>query len=180
MFFRTKEQAIQWVTDLRLDAAQLSAECVDELAPNSIRIALGESQVSPYAIAKAIAQALGNVPEICLWITEYGIWPSSENWHLYYTLRRTYGDLRKLGEAPAHLFLGYETTDLVTFLYLTLLFSWGGHVISAPSWTTVKISHDGWIVIEAEHNRNEVIKLFTELGLRVEVRDSNSSVRRTQ
>jgi hypothetical protein len=180
MFFRTKEQARQWVTDLQLDAVALSTQCVDGLAPNSIRIALGEPLGSSYTIAKAIAKALGNVPETCLWITEYGIWPSRENWHLYYGLRRTYGDLRRLGEAPAHLFLDYETADLVTFLYLTLLFGWGGHVISSPSWTTVQISHDGWIVIEAEHNRNDVIKQFTDLGLQIEVRDSSLRDKRTQ
>jgi len=100
MFFRTKEQASQWVSDLGLDAVALSGECVDRLAPNSIRIALAESRVSEYVVAKAIATAIGDVPEMCLWITEYGIWPSTENWHLYYALRRTYGDMRRLGELP--------------------------------------------------------------------------------
>jgi hypothetical protein len=39
-----------------------------------------------------IAKAVGDVPELCLWISEYGIWPSTENWHLYYALRQKYGD----------------------------------------------------------------------------------------
>jgi len=47
-----------------------------------------------------------------VWITEWGIWGSSENWHLYYTLRQSYGDLRLLHEAPGHLFLGHESEDL--------------------------------------------------------------------
>ena len=180
MFFRTKEQAFQWVSDLGLDAAALSGECVDRFAPNSIRMALTESRTSEYVVAKAIAKAIGSVPEMCLWITEYGIWPSTENWHLYYALRRTYGDARRLGEAPAHQFLGYETADLVTFLHLMLLFRWGGHLVSAPSGVSIDISHDGWIVIDADQNRGDVIKSFTDLNIPVELRNSDSSNKRTQ
>jgi hypothetical protein len=35
-----------------------------------------------------------------VWITEWFIWGSSENWNLYYKLRQSYGDLRLLPEAP--------------------------------------------------------------------------------
>ncbi|HEX6533667.1 MAG TPA: hypothetical protein VF041_03665 [Gemmatimonadaceae bacterium] len=43
--------------------------------------------------------------EACLlWITDWGIWRSSENLHLCYRLRQSYGDRRLLDEAPAHLF----------------------------------------------------------------------------
>lgn len=41
-----------------------------------------------------------------LWITEWGVWPSSENLHLYYRLRQSYGDYRLLNEAPGHSFPG--------------------------------------------------------------------------
>jgi hypothetical protein len=140
-------------------------------APGSIRIALTESRVCEYAIAKAIANAVGDVPELCLWISEYGIWPAAENWHLYYALRQKYGDTRSLGEAPAHQFLGYEIADLVTFLHLTLLFRWGGHLVSNLSWVSVDISHDGWIVIYADHNRNALLRSFTDLDLPVELRN---------
>ncbi len=40
-----------------------------------------------------------------LWVTEYGVWPNSENGHLYYRLRESYGDRRLFHEAPGHLFL---------------------------------------------------------------------------
>ena len=59
-----------------------------------------------------------------LWITEWSIWPSSENLHLYYRLRHTYGDHRLLHEAPGHLFLEYESEDLATFLQVAMLNGW--------------------------------------------------------
>ena len=65
-----------------------------------------------------------------VWITEWGIWGSSENWHLYYKLRRSYGDLRLLHEAPGHLFLGHESEDLTSFLQIAMLNGWGGYILT--------------------------------------------------
>ncbi|HLQ52393.1 MAG TPA: hypothetical protein VK129_12900, partial [Terriglobales bacterium] len=69
----------------------------------------------PYRIfffAHWIATSLTYRQPTLLWITEWGIWPSSENWHLYYMLRQSYSDQRLLQEAPGHLFLGHESEDL--------------------------------------------------------------------
>src|SRR5262249_6209516 len=69
-----------------------------------------------------------------LWMTEWGIWPSSENWHLYYRLRQSYGDLRLLDEAPGHLFLEHEAEDLASFLQLAMLNGWGGYVLTEANY----------------------------------------------
>jgi hypothetical protein len=53
-------------------------------------------------------------------VTEWGVWQSSENWHLYYRLRQSYGDHRLIEEAPVHLFLEHETYDLISFLQIGL------------------------------------------------------------
>src|SRR5438552_16817824 len=59
-----------------------------------------------YALSRLLASAVPGVDDSSLlWITGYGIWPSSENLHLYYRLRESYGDRRLLAEAPAHLCL---------------------------------------------------------------------------
>lgn len=63
-------------------------------------------------------------------VTEWGIWPSSENWLLYYRRRRTYGDDWLLAEAPRHLFLEHESEDLATFLQISILHGWGGYVLT--------------------------------------------------
>ena len=67
-------------------------------------------------MAHWIATSLTYRMPTLLWITEWSIWPSSENWHLHYKLRHSYGDLRLLHEAPGHLFLGHESEDLASFL----------------------------------------------------------------
>jgi hypothetical protein len=87
---------------------------------------------------------------VLLWITEWGIWNSSENGHLYYKLRQSYGDNRLLWEAPGHLFLGYESEDLTSFLQLSMLNGWGGYVLAEANYVNVFFSHDEYIDFFAE------------------------------
>ncbi len=80
-----------------------------------------------------------------VWITEWGIWGSSENWHLYYKLRQSYGDLRLLHEAPGHLFLGHESEDLTSFLQVAMLNGWGGYILTQADYLNAFFSHDEYI-----------------------------------
>lgn len=163
MFFMSRDEAARWAQAQGLVAESLAGDVVDSNAKGSIRVDYGE-QVSSYALACRLAQAMGNVPEVCLWVTEYGIWPSVENLHLYYKLRECYGDHRNLSEAPAHKFLSFERADLTSFLQLFLEFRWGGRIISSPCWTTVHVSHDGWFAVETEERRAEITALFEDMG----------------
>jgi hypothetical protein len=89
-----------------------------------------------------------------LWVTEWGIWPSSENWHLYYKLRQTYGDQRLLHELPGHLFLEHEEEDLASFLQIAMLNGWGGYVLTHANNVNAFFSHDEYINFFAEHDQN--------------------------
>ena len=80
-----------------------------------------------------------------LWITEWGIWPSSENWHLYYKLRQTYGNSQLLHEAPGHLFLEHEAEDLASFLQVAMLNGWGGYILTGANYVNAFFSHDEYI-----------------------------------
>jgi hypothetical protein len=93
-----------------------------------------------------LAKSMSIREPILLWITEWGIWPSSENWHLYYRIRQSYGDQRLLHEAPGHLFQNYEMDDLATFLQLAMTNGWGGHILPAsPHTGSAFFSHDEYI-----------------------------------
>jgi hypothetical protein len=89
-----------------------------------------------------------------LWITECGIWPSSENWHLYYKLRQAYGDQRLLHEAPGHLFLEHEAEELTSFLQVATLNGWGGYVLTDANYVNALFSHDEYIDFFADNNDN--------------------------
>jgi len=89
-----------------------------------------------------IASSLTYRMPTLLWITEWGIWQSSENLHLYYKMRQAYGDNRLLHEAPGHLFLAHETEDLASFLQIAMLNGWGGYVLTQAGYVNAFFSHD--------------------------------------
>ena len=98
-----------------------------------------------------IAESISYQMPVLLWITEWGIWDSTENGHLYYRLRQSYGDQRLLWEAPGHLFLGYESEDLASFLQLSMLNGWGGYVLAQANYVNVFFSHDEYFDFFAEN-----------------------------
>ena len=107
-----------------------------------------------FFIAHLIATSMTYRMPTLLWVTEWGIWPSSENWHLYYKLRQTYGDQRLLHETPGHLFLEHEAEDLASFLQIAMLNGWGGYVLTRANYVNAFFSHDEYINFFAEHDQN--------------------------
>ena len=96
-------------------------------------------------IAHWIAANLTYRMPALLWMTEWGIWPSSENWHLYYKLRQSYSDHRLLHEAPGHLCLEHETEDLASFLQVAMHNGRGGYVLTHADYANAFFSHDEFI-----------------------------------
>lgn len=94
---------------------------------------------------RQLDQALQPRDACLLWVTEWGVWESSENRHLYYRLRQSYRDQRLLKSAPAHLFLDYEAPDLVTFLQVGLICGWDMHLISYGGYARAFVSHDEYV-----------------------------------
>ena len=98
-----------------------------------------------FFVARWIATSITHRTPTLLRITEWGIWPSSENWHLYYRLRQTYNDHRLLHEAPGHLFLEHEAEDLASFLQIAMQSGWGGYVLTQADYVNAFFSHDEYI-----------------------------------
>ncbi|MDB5297084.1 MAG: hypothetical protein JWO31_3067 [Phycisphaerales bacterium] len=115
-----------------------------------------------YSFANWIVTSLTHRLPALLWITEWGIWPSSENLHLYYRLRQSYRDARLLEEAPGHLFLAHETEDMATFLQAAMLNGWGGYVLTEADYVNAFFSHDEFIdfFAETEVNLSDVRSAF--------------------
>jgi len=96
-------------------------------------------------VSRFIASYLAPFDECLLWVTTWGVWGSSENLHLFYRLRESYGERRQLEAAPGHLFLRYEEADLATFIQLALLFGWDFYLLPSPTYRTAFVSHDEFV-----------------------------------
>jgi hypothetical protein len=146
--FYTEDECKKWLSDRERqkpdDVADARIEIID-YPPELYRI---------FYIAHWIATSLMYRMPALLWITEWGIWPSSENWHLYYKMRQTYGDPRLLHEASGHFFLEHEAEDLASFLQIAMLNGWGGYVLTQANYVNAFFSHDEYIKFFATHEEN--------------------------
>jgi hypothetical protein len=131
-----------------------------------------------FFIAHWVATTLTYGQPALLLLSEWGIWGSSENWHLYYKLRQSYGDQRLLHEAPGHLFLEYEAEDLASFLQVAMLNGWGGYILTGANYVNAFFSHDEYIDFFGDKNAG-LAEIREALGpkdqQRVEQRESTPS-----
>lgn len=96
--------------------------------------------------------------ELLFWVREYGIWPSSENLHLYYLWRRSLGDFHTIEDKPVHLSLAHEREDMISLVYMSILFGWGFTVASSHRDRSLNVDHDGaiWVLSESPSDRSSL------------------------
>ena len=92
-------------------------------------------------------EALREAPEILVWCTSWGVWPSGERPHIFQRLRASYGETRGLSEVPAQTFDGSEYDDALSFVVLGVLFLWDIMVVGGVGQSILSYSHDefGWL-----------------------------------
>lgn len=134
-------------------------------AGDSVRLPLPETPGQLPWLCRFISECLKPRHECLLWVTDFGIFPSNENLHLYYRLRQSYGDSRLLREAPGHLFLDYEDADLASFLQLGIVNGWDMHLFPELAYgesdtARAVICHDEWISLH--HREDGAIKEWRE------------------
>jgi hypothetical protein len=108
-------------------------------------------------VASTCLAALGSWDRCLLWVTEWGVWPSSENWPAFYGARGTRGELGSLHYKPGHLFETDETDDLLLFLSIVLENGWDAHVLPGCAeklLCRIWISHDGWAELNTVEPRS--------------------------
>ncbi len=166
MFFKTEDECREIISILGFREQSLFKEDDDgDKTRKSMRVVFEDKGIPSVVLARHIVSWLGPHPSRLLWITEFGVWPSLENLHLYYKFRNTYGDYRELIKVPGQHFLSYESEDLTSFLDLAIHFRWGAYVLTSPGFTNVEISHDGWMLIEYEDNEIQILKDIQSLEL---------------
>ena len=109
----------------------------------------GERSGREPAVAAAAVRALGAWNECLVWVTEWGVWASGEDWPRFYAWRGAHGERRSLEVAPGHLFSAREAAEMEDLLTPVLENAWDATVLpalaGAPTDRRVVTSHDEWI-----------------------------------
>jgi hypothetical protein len=101
------------------------------------------------ALARLLVEVFASLKstEIILYISEWGIWPSSENMEIFDSYRLAKGETRKLEEAPIHRFTSADDPTLLGLLCLALYFIWGVELFDREGKCLFSLSHDEWFEI---------------------------------
>ena len=139
----TSSEAQQWCRSHGIELDPAADSAIVEPG-TSTRFGIPKEASRQLWFCGVVESALQPWTHCLLWTTAWGIWASSENWHLYYRLRQTYGDFRLMEDAPAHLFLKHEREDLLSFIQLGLGAGWDMRLLTSDQSGRCFISHDEW------------------------------------
>jgi hypothetical protein len=143
----TKSEACKWCVahHVFLDERQLPQPNFAESQGHDFKIPADAGQ--RIALLSGLFRNIPGDQEILLWFTEWGVWPSSERAHMFERFRDSYGEHRRLSDAPAYVFNSAEREDLISFTGFGILFLWDCHVLTASGDTWLFLSHDetGWV-----------------------------------
>ncbi|HEX9282601.1 MAG TPA: hypothetical protein VF912_00320 [Anaeromyxobacter sp.] len=120
--------------------------------PHGLRCEFRKAFTQMLWFSRCVEAALQPRHSCLVWVTDWGIFPSNENLHLFYRLRQTYGDTRLLHEAPGHLCLDFESAEVVTLVHLGMLFGWDLHLIPTAGYARAFVSHHQWVEIGFDHD----------------------------
>ncbi|HKO20201.1 MAG TPA: hypothetical protein VJU82_15090 [Acidobacteriaceae bacterium] len=168
MRFLTKDESEAWsaAAGFSADPPKLPGVAAEQLP--HLRVATPTAPGTVLQFCRTISRLLAPRSSCLLWVVTWGVWSSSENWHLYYRVRQSYSDYRLIHEAPGHLFLGYEEPDFVTYLELALMSGWDVHVLPDLDYGGAEtarafVSHDEWVLL-AHRDEDTLEEWRAELG----------------
>ena len=119
------------------------------------------------ALSRVLAYLLLRKPSICIYVSGWGVWGSSENLDLFYGYRRSFAENRTLMEAPVHLFDRSEEDTFVSILCMAFYFVWDAWVFDTEGKVLVRVSHDEWLEVRAddEESRKEFTTELEKYGM---------------
>lgn len=165
----TLDECRAWCRDAKVALDSRGWPMEDHDFPYRIRCLFPKSAGQYLWFSRCIESALQPREACLVWITNSGIFRSSENEHLYYRFRESYHDYRLLVEAPGHWCLEHERPEVVTLVQLSMLFGWDTHVIPSNGYGRAFICHDEWILIglQERHEFDSTMKAFRDAKLEV-------------
>lgn len=164
MRFLTRDETVHLAQS---DGVVLNLRHVSDYQPDQTRIHVNflDKRWIHLPLARAITDWMAPFHGGCILVEEWGIWPSSENHHLYDTVRKAYGDGRRVHEAPGHVFEEDEQDAFTTFIDLAIQFGWGGYIFNRPSTCSIAFSHDEWMNVFVPGDGAAVVRKADALGL---------------
>jgi hypothetical protein len=136
---------------LKVDALDsFVAQRCEELRLVGSAYTIPDDTVSKTALAKFLTYLLLKHSKVCVYLTGWGLRPTSEHLDLFYGYRRSAGEARSLSEAPLHVFGQDGNEALASILCMVFYFALEAWVFDGEGKTMLRINHDGRIETRAD------------------------------
>jgi hypothetical protein len=145
----------EWCAERGIEVEDRTLPAADSRLSHVARTqyASGQRSGREGAVAARCVRALGEWDECLLWITQTGIWSSSEDWPAYYAMRGARGERRSIENAPGHCFEDGEEAPLTQFLTAVMENGWDAYVMpavrGAETGVRLRISHDEYVELQS-------------------------------
>ena len=134
----------QWLKSHGLSG--VSSKELKSSMPVRRRYSIPHKKRKKTAIARSLSELFSISPhDRLLWISDYSIWPSSENPALFHAYRSSFGENRDLSEAPYHLLSSSDRVHLECLLDIVLYFFWDAVLLDSQGSYALQVSHDEWL-----------------------------------
>jgi hypothetical protein len=137
----TKSEAEMWC---RTHRAMLDDRCRPREPERAERFEIPQDAGQRVALVAGHFSGRSFGASSLVWFTEWGIWPSSERQHIFYRFRASYGEVRPLIDAPAHLLTANERDELLSLVTIGILFLWDVYLVADDGSAALHYSHDEW------------------------------------
>lgn len=147
-----KAQVLDWLSQRQLlDSA---GELKLSGSIQAIHSAIPTDSGHKTALSRVIASMFVEDEEALLWINEFGIWPSAEDWNLFDGFRVCLGESQAVHEKPGHLFSKNELKAVGSLVAMVLYFCLGAILVSPNRGLVIKVSHDEFIEVFVSSQAN--------------------------
>lgn len=131
-----------------------------------LRFQIPEDAGARVILARTLWETAGQgAPEVLVWVTDWGVWPSGEHPPLAEAVRREFGAEGSLDESPGHLVRLGEDDAGLSILCLAVLFLWDCWVLPADRRPAVFASHDEFGVVDPRGDDRGLRGRLDALGL---------------
>lgn len=156
MFFMTTSQASEMLS--RIGFLSEGEGLMDQSGSAPMSRFPFADRYSAQAVARALADSMGDSTFIIGVVTSTGMHPEAEDMNLYYGFRRSFQDHRSLLEAPAHMFEVEDLFHLRSFLFMAAAFRWDTLLYSSEEAAPMELARDQ--SVRFHHPNSAIAKKF--------------------
>jgi hypothetical protein len=133
------QEAIVWCRDHRI---ALNDRVLPDLDSAEFKFAIPNDAQKRVYLTKRAMEQFSDEQAVLVWFHDWSVWPSGQRIHIFDRLRISYGEVRRIIDAPAQLFQQMEIEDATSFVTLAVLFLWDCYVVSPNQNKLLFFSHD--------------------------------------